>query len=935
MSSVKNDYNKTLFLPNTSFSMRASLPLRELEMIDFWKKIELSRKLKIKREGSDDFVLHDGPPYANGPIHIGTAANKIIKDIINRSMRMEGFNINYTPGWDCHGLPIEWKIEQNYRKKGINKDDVPIEEFRKECREFAEKWVKVQMDSFKRLFILGDWDSPYLTMNYRSESIIVRELSKFLMDGSLYRGSKPVMWSPIEKTALAEAEIEYQDITSTSIYVKFPIKNTRIEELESTFVVIWTTTPWTIPANRAIAYNKDITYILYNIKKCSDKNMENINIIIAEELASEFFEKCNIYDTSIVRTFKGEKLEETICKHPFYREGFDHDVPLLKADFVGTDQGTGLVHVAPSHGEDDFMLGQKNGLTNDEIINNDGLYREDLPLMAGVHVFKADKLVIEALDNNSMLVGKEEYSHSYPHSWRSKKPVIYKATPQWFISMDRNNLRKKALNAINKTKWVPINSKNRINAMVENRPDWCLSRQRSWGVPITIFINKKTGEPLRDRKVMDKIIDAVEKHGSDIWLSKDPFLFLGKDRKKEDYEAVTDILDVWFDSGSTHAFVLEDTNKNWPADLYVEGTDQHRGWFQSSLLEACGTRGQAPYKAVLTHGFVLDGQGKKMSKSSGNVVSPEDIIKKSGSDILRLWVALTDYTEDMRIGNEILSNLNDYYRRIRNTLRFILGNMGDFRLTDRISYQELSEIDCWILARLAELEILRKKALNSYTFHYFYKSLFEFCSVDLSAFYFDIKKDTLYCDTKDSLKRRASKTVLNVLYDVLTSWLAPVLCFTMEEVWQVNKGKSDKESVHLKNMPDIPHEWLNKEILEKWTLIRNVRKVINSAIEDARKEKKIGSSLEANIKVLIRDEKLKSIIHSVEMSEICIVSKFEIIDKEPAVKNNQYIHKKDDNNLIILVRKSDNAKCMRCWKYLEEVGKNDNKELCNRCYQAI
>ncbi len=939
MSSNKSEYNNTLFLPKTSFSMRASLPTREKEMISFWNDLELWTKLREQSKNKKKFILHDGPPYANGAIHIGTATNKILKDIINRTMQMEGFNSYYIPGWDCHGLPIEWQIEQKYRKKGINKDQVNIKEFRKECRDFAKNWVKVQMESFKRLFVLGDWEHPYLTMKYEAEATIVEELGKFLLNGSLYRGAKPVMWSPIEKTALAEAEIEYKDIETKAIYVMFRVANSNIKEMDETYAIIWTTTPWTIPANKAIAYHKDIDYVIYNITECENDKLKNKNILLAKEQANTVFEKCKILSFKEVRSLKGYELEGISSNHPLVNKGYEYVVPFLHADFVKLGQGTGLVHIAPAHGEDDFELGKKENLPVIDVISDNGTYIDELPIFSGIHVFKADSKVIDELNKSNTLLGLEEYVHSYPHSWRSKKPVIYRSTPQWFIEMNKSNLRKTAIQEIDNTNWIPNISKNRIKSMLESRPDWCVSRQRSWGVPITVFVNKKTGEPLRDELVLKKIVAAVKEKGSDIWLSEDPYQYLGDERKKEDYEVVTDILDVWFDSGSTHAFVLENNDsQSWPADLYIEGTDQHRGWFQSSLLEACGTRGKAPFKNVLTHGFVLDGNGRKMSKSAGNVVSPEEIIKNSGADVLRLWVALTDCSEDMRISDEIISNLNDHYRRLRNTLRFVLGNIGDYSDSEDITYNEMLELDKWVLARLVELSETRKKAIKSFTFHHFYRELIEFCSSDLSAFYFDINKDILYCDSIKSKRRRSCRTVLNILHDYLTSWLAPVLCFTMEEAWQIYKTDKSIQSVHLKNSPTPDTDWNNEELIKKWEIIRRIRKTTNGVIEKARADKEIGSSLETTVSIYVEDENARNILKSVSMNEISIVSDFIILEEKPTEKSLYKSYEddgKEEKTILISVKKSKNKKCMRCWKFLHEVGMEENKELCNRCFQTI
>ncbi len=924
-------YNNTLILPKTSFEMRANLPEKELNTIKFWNEIELWKKLRTASKGKKKFILHDGPPYANGPIHMGTAANKILKDIINRSMQMEGFDSNFVPGWDCHGLPIEWQIEKEYRKKGLNKDEVDIKDFRKECRDFALKWINEQKKSFIRLFVLADWENPYLTMNYKAEAIILREFSKFFLDGSLYRGSKPVMWSPVEKTALAEAEIEYKDILSNSIYVAFPIIKTAIEELQDSSVVIWTTTPWTIPGNQAIAFNKKINYFLINVNNSNLIDENNRKLLVSENLLEKFIKHCKIKNFNILMKIEGHILEGTFANHPLYKKGYNDKIPLLYGEFVDESEGTGFVHIAPSYGEDDFSLAKIHNIAIKDIVADNGVYKSGTPVFEGLHVFKADEAVIESLKSQGHLIGVREFNHSYPHSWRSKKPIIYRTTPQWFISMDKNNLRKYALEGIEKTKWFPYASKNRIKKMVSERPDWCVSRQRAWGVPLTIFINKKTGEPLRDKNIMEKIISAVERYGSDVWLSSDVSKFL-TGKNMDDFEIVRDILDVWFDSGSTHAFVLEDQLK-WPADLYLEGTDQHRGFFQSSLLEACGTRGTPPYKAVLTHGFVLDSKGRKMSKSLGNIVKPEDILKKSGADILRLWVATTDYTEDMRIGNEILSNLNDYYRKIRNTFRFILGNIGKTQLQDCIKYENLADLDKYILARLASLNNLRLKALESHTYHTFYKMLFEFCSVDLSSFYFDINKDVLYCNKEDSNERKSIITVLFYLYDYLTTWFAPVLSHTMEECWKEFKTE-DLESIHLKLSKKIPVEWNQQELLDKWLKIKKIRKIVNSAIENVRNQKLIGSSLEAEAHIYLGDKNKHNYLDNVDMSKILIISDFLLLERLPRkVEDYLFEEKNIQEDCTIYVKKTKYLKCLRCWQYSKDV--NQDEGLCSRCKKTL
>ena len=928
----KNKFNETMLLPKTDFGMRGKLPTEEIKMMEFWDEIKLLDKLRESSKEKEKFILHDGPPYANGPIHMGTAANKILKDIINRTMQSEGYNALYIPGWDCHGLPIEWQIEKNYRSKGKNKEDIEIKDFRQECRDFAKKWIEVQKESFIRLFVLADWDKPYLTMDYEVEAIILKEFSKFFLDGSLYRGSKPVMWSPVEKTALAEAEIEYKDIQSTSIYVSFKVKHNSSLIPKDTSIIIWTTTPWTIPGNRALAYGKNIDYILFEVIEGENIELQNNKFIIADKLLSNLIEKCKITKLNILKKFKGKDLKGINCIHPFSGKGYDFDVPLISGSFVEENEGTGFVHIAPPYGEDDYNLALENNITILDIVKDDGCYKDNTPIFSGIHVFKAHSTVIEELKKVKSLIGIRAYTHSYPHSWRSKKPIIFRTTPQWFISMEKNNLKEKAMKSIDETSWMPESSKNRIKSMVENRPDWCVSRQRSWGVPLTIFVNKKTGEPLKDKKVMERIISDVKERGSDVWLSEDPYKYLGDDKDPGEYYAVKDILDVWFDSGCSHAYVLENKNLKWPADLYLEGTDQHRGFFQSSLLAACGTRNRAPYKKVITHGFVLDGNGRKMSKSLGNVVSPEDIIKKSGVDILRLWVATTDYTEDMRISDEILSNLNDNYRRIRNTFRFILGNIGNTEYKNCTDYTHLGEIDKFILSRLFEVADIRKKAIKTHSYHNFFKALFEFCSVDLSAFYFDISKDILYCNKVSDKNRKNKTTVLFYILEYLTAWYSPVLCHTMEEVWKKFKTE-DIESVHLRLSKQVNSVWKNEALLDKWDSIKMVRKTVNSAIEIARNEKKIGSSLEAEVVIFSKDGNLNSIIKSVDMDNICIVSSFEIVLEDVVSSDHISFSKSINANITVYIYKSKKEKCLRCWQHKDEV--KSNAGLCNRCNAII
>ena len=928
------DYKDTVFLPKSSFGMRGGLPQREPDMIERWNRIDLWGKLREQSKNKEKFTLHDGPPYANGPIHIGTSMNKILKDIINRSKQMSGYNSHYIPGWDCHGLPIEWQVEQIYKKKGINKDDIPIAEFRAECRAFADKWIGAQMDDFRRLFVLADWEDRYLTMSFKAEAQIVREIGKFIENGSLYKGSKPVMWSPVEKTALAEAEVEYKDIESTAITVGFQIKSSNESILHNVFVPIWTTTPWTIPANRAIAYGKDLDYVIIEVLDNHENKQFFVGqkILIAKERLEKFILDTNIDKYNLEKELKGHLLQGSVSRHPLSKEGYDFNVPLLHGDFVSTKQGTGFVHVAPGHGEDDFELAMKYNIPVPEVVEDGGTYFPNMPLFGGMHVFKALEPVCDALKKQSSLFASEKYIHSYPHSWRSKKPIIYRATQQWFISMEKNNLKEIALEAIEKTLWVPSISKNRIKSMVKDRPDWCVSRQRVWGVPITAFLNKSTCDILRDPEVIERIADEVEKKGADAWFTEDSQIFLGDKYNSDEYECVQDILDVWFDSGSTHSFVLNSEKQKWPADLYLEGSDQHRGWFQSSLLESCGTRGRAPFNAVLTHGFVLDGQGRKMSKSIGNVISPQEIMKQSGADILRLWVAMTDVTEDVRISPEVLKGVSESYRRLRNTIRFTIGALNDYEESESIDTDMMPELEKWVLHRLKELDLSLKKAIDSYTFQAFYSELNIFCSSDLSAFYFDIRKDSLYCDNAQNKVRRSARTVLYEVFKCLTAWLAPVICYTAEEAWLAHQGSENEDSIHLKQFPEISKSWINNEINDKWQIIRKIRKFINAALELARQEKIIGSSLEAKIVIYVQDSQYGPLLETIDVEEISIVSKVEILQGN--ITEAAYT---EDNieGLGIVVSPASGKKCVRCWKIDEKIDDSLGDPLCKRCLEVV
>jgi isoleucyl-tRNA synthetase len=933
------DYKSTIYLPKTDFPMKAGLPQREPQLLEHWQETDFEGERARISEGRENFILHDGPPYANGNLHIGHALNKILKDVINRTQQMQGKDARYVPGWDCHGLPIEWKIEEKYRKKKKDKDAVPVVEFRQECREFAEHWIDIQREEFKRLGVMGDWDHPYTTMTFAAEAKIAEELGKFLMDGSLYRGSKPVMWSPVEKTALAEAEVEYHDHTSTTIFVKFPIVETPNRVLDGANIVIWTTTPWTMPGNRAVAYGANIDYALITVKGVTDDSRAIVGdqLIVAEARLDAFAEACGITSHKVETSFKGASLAGTICAHPLRGQGFDYDVPALAADFATTEEGTGIVHIAPGHGADDWVLGMQNGVEVPHTVGEDGCFFEHVPLFAGQHVYKCNDHVADVLAEAGGLLGKGKLVHRYPHSWRSKKPLIFRNTAQWFISMETNGLRDKALKAISETRFVPESGQRRLNGMIAERPDWVVSRQRAWGVPITVFVNKETGEPLRDQAVQDRVVEAFKQEGADAWFASDPSRFLGNDYNADDYEQVTDILDVWFDSGCTHAFCLEDgpwEDLQWPASLYLEGSDQHRGWFHSSLLESCGTRGRAPYDAVLTHGFVMAEDGQKMSKSLGNVVAPQEVIAQYGADILRIWVVNSDYSEDLRIGPEIVKQQADIYRRLRNTLRYIIGNLAEFDASERIeNIQELPELERWVLNRIHKLDQSLKQACDNYDFQPFFAELHTFCAVDLSAFYFDIRKDALYCDRLDSVSRRAARTVLDILFDHLTAWLAPFICFTAEEAWLArHPERSAGNSVHLRTFPDVPTDWADEALAEKWSNVRALRRAVTGALEVARANKVIGASLQAHPKVYA-DAKYQDAVADIDVADLCITSGLTFVDGDAPADAHRV---EDVDGVAVVVETASGEKCERCWKVLDEVGSNsDHPTVCNRCADAV
>ncbi len=964
------DYKSTLNLPKTDFPMRADLPKREPEWLERWARIGVYDRLRKTAEGRKPFILHDGPPYANGHLHIGHALNKILKDMVVRSQQMMGRDARYIPGWDCHGLPIEWKIEEQYRAKGKDKDAVPVNELRGECRKFAQGWVDIQRDEFKRLGLTGNWANPYKTMDFSSEAVIAEEFMKFVMNGSLYRGSKPVMWSPVEKTALAEAEIEYHDHQSHTIWVKFKIFRSDNEgevkrsiALMNASVVIWTTTPWTIPQNKAVAYNPNIAYGVYRVDETEEESWTSVGdlLVFADTLAEDALTKSRVTKFTRVESAPVEHLAGLVCHHPFDRmegaNGFwDYEVPMIDGDHVTDEAGTGFVHTAPSHGADDYEAFVKRGWTDrmTHNINEDSAFEEFVPFFAGLQVFdrkgkegKANTAVIAKLVEANALIARGRVKHSYPHSWRSKAPVIFRNTPQWFVAIDKDlndgmethgkTIRQRALTEIDNVKWTPEKGRNRLYAMIEARPDWVMSRQRAWGVPLTCFI-KDAGdgqvEILRDPTVNARIAEAFRAEGADAWFEDGAKArFLGSDHNPDEWELVSDILDVWFDSGSTHAFVLrdrEDGSDDGIADLYLEGTDQHRGWFHSSLLQSCGTNGRAPYRGVLTHGFTLDEKGMKMSKSLGNTIVPETIVKQYGADILRLWVAQVDFTADQRIGQEILKGVADSYRRLRNTMRFMLGSLSEFDRKDAVDPADMPELERWVLHRMAELDQMVREGYAAYDFQGVFRALFEFATLDLSAFYFDIRKDVLYCDG-DSATNRAALTVLDMVHHRLTTWLAPILTFTMEEVW-LQRNAGDDVSVHLEDFPETPDNWRDEALAAKWNTIRKVRRVVTGAIEIQRQEKVIGASLEAAPTVHIRDPDMLAAAKSVDFADVCITSDIRL-SNDPIP--DAAFRLPEVEGVGVEFERAEGEKCMRCWKILPDVGKHDHADVCGRCDAAL
>ena len=977
------DYKSTLNLPKTDFPMRAGLPKREPEWLAKWEKIGVYDRLRDKalaRTGEngntrEPFTLHDGPPYANGHLHIGHALNKTIKDMIVRSHQMMGCDARYIPGWDCHGLPIEWKIEEQYRKKGRDKDQVPINEFRAECREFARGWVDIQRDEFKRLGITGNWADPYLTMDFHAERVIAEEFMKFLMNGTLYQGSKPVMWSPVEQTALAEAEVEYHDKESFTVWVKFevvdPIAGEGAElkrDLLGSKVVIWTTTPWTMPSNKAVVFGSDISYGLYEVTATPDECWASVGekFLLADNLAADVLGRARLEDDmwTRVRDVTADELSGLSLKHPLAgTEGgkgeWDDIRDFRAADFVTDTEGTGFVHCAPSHGLEEYELYRDLGMLEQVItynVNPDGRFRDDLPFFGGKAILKpngkegnANSAIIDKLVEVGGLLARGKIKHSYPHSWRSKAPVIYRNTPQWFAAIDKvvgdgldmhgKTIRERALTEIDNVNWTPKSGRNRLHSMMEARPDWVLSRQRAWGVPLTCFTRKGVlptdeGFLLRNAEVNQRIVEAFETDGADVWYAEGAKeRFLSGIVNPDDYDQVTDILDVWFDSGSTHAFTLRDRadgSVDGIADVYMEGTDQHRGWFHSSLLQSVGTTGHAPYRNVVTHGFTLDAKGMKMSKSVGNTIVPEKIVQQYGADILRLWVAQTDYTADQRIGDEILKGVADSYRRLRNTMRYMLGALNDFSEADRVAPADMPELERLILHRVAELDKVVRDGYAKFDFQGVFQAVFTFATVDLSAFYFDIRKDALYCDG-DTARRRSARTVLDILFHRLTAWLAPVLVFTMEEVW-LERYPGEESSIHLTDMPETPAAWLDAELAAKWAKVRTARRVVTAALEVERTGKVIGASLEAAPVVYVEDADQRAALESVSFEDISITSDITVTG---AAAPEAAFRMPETDGIAVVFAIAEGKKCQRCWKVLPDVGTHKHPGVCKRCDAAV
>lgn len=931
------EYKDTLSLPDSKFPMKANLNNTEPLRIDNWDKNNLHKKILDSRDKNKKYVLHDGPPYANGRIHIGHALNKILKDFVVKLKTMEGYYSPYIPGWDCHGLPIEHQVD---KELGSKKYTLSKSEVRKMCRKYAEKFIDIQRHEFKRLGILGYWNNPYVTMDYKYEAVTLNELYKFFKNGGVYKGLKPVYWCTSCVTALAEAEVEYDNHTSDSIYVKFPVKKESREELnlpDSTYVVIWTTTPWTLPANLGVAFNPTFKYSLVKIIHSHNKNLKNgENVIVSTDLLETIMKVFDVHEYEDIKQFKGEEFDRKLCKHPFY----DRDSLMIMGDHVTLEQGTGVVHTAPGHGQEDYEVGLKYGLEILNPVDDNGFFKKDVEIFGGENIFKANASILEYMDNSGVLINSEKFNHSYPHCWRCKKPVVFRATPQWFVSMQTNDLRKNTLSEIKKVKWIPSWGENRITAMIENRPDWCISRQRSWGVPIAVFLCQECGEVIINDELMEKIYKAFQEHGADAWFDFEVEHFLGKDARcpkcgSEKIRKETDILDVWFDSGTSHAAVCEIRPElGWPVNMYLEGSDQHRGWFHSTILESVGTRGRPPYSEVLTHGFVVDGNGRKMSKSVGNVVTPDEIIKKYGAEILRLWVAAEDYTEDIKISENIITRLVESYRKIRNSAKYILGNISDFDPDkDIVPTAKLLDIDRYILMKWQNVKKKIYEAFDNYQFHIFYHTLNNFCVNELSAFYHDIIKDRLYCYKKDSLFRRSAQTANFIILKELCILISPILSFTADEVWEyIPQFEGKKEFVFMETFSEVDSSVFDQNILSKFDKLYDIKKDVNKALEFKRVEKVIGHPLDAKVTLGVTEE-FKNILNINEgIEKLFIVS--EVIIKDYDELTGGYTP--EDKKIKILVESSKNEKCERCWVKSDTVGSiPDHKTICKRCYETI
>ena len=917
----------TLNLPNTDFPMKANLTQREPELLARWEKEKLYEKIRQSARGKPQFVFHDGPPYANGHIHIGHALNKLLKDFIVKIMNMKGFDAGFIPGWDCHGLPIEHQVGKKLKEKKLSLEK---SEIRKQCRVYAQEFVGIQKEEFKRLGVFADWENPYLTMDFSYEATVVREFGKFVQKGLVYKGLKPVHWCTSCKTALAEAEVEHNEHTSPSIYVKFPVQSgipqsVGVLNSEKLFMVIWTTTPWTLPANLAICLHPEFIYVAVA--------HGNDTYIVAEDRLSMLVSEWEWKDYKILGSCKGADWENAVCRHPF----IDRESKVILGEHVTLEQGTGCVHTAPGHGQDDYIVGLKYGLEPYNPVDDGGVFRPDVEHFGGMFVRKANPEIIQKLRQDGFLIHDENIKHSYPHCWRCHQPIIFRATNQWFISMDKRDLRKNALDGIGRTQWIPQWGRDRIYSMIENRPDWCVSRQRSWGVPITLFTCNACGDFINSSDLFERIAGGVEKYGADFWFDSLPEELLpegtvcqcgGKEFSRED-----DILDVWFDSGVSHVAVIEKNSElNWPADLYLEGSDQHRGWFHSSLLESIGTRGKEPYKSVLTHGYVVDGKGKKMSKSAGNVIAPQKIIDQYGAEILRLWVASENYREDIRVSNEILKRLTESYKKIRNTLRYLLGNLHDFDCKeDQVPVNEMLELDRYILHRF---NILREKILTAYEnyeFHVFYHSFSNFCIIELSAFYLDIIKDRLYTYPAKSRERRSGQTALHILLMGMVRLIAPILSFTAEEVWNhLPKNSVDEESVHMSQFLDPENVSFDENLVKKWEFLVELKGEVSKALETSRRDKIIGHSLDSIVKLELPDN-FKAIVKNDELKYIFIVSEVVLVD---SIGSEEKIFESDSlQGVKVFSEMHPGKKCERCWHYFEPDVKEGkaNGEICSRC----